>query len=49
MGVAIDVHIVATVVFLASQGHPEAAVLGNPAGLDGLVDEAGHDIVDSFG
>ena len=49
MGVTIDMHVVATIFLLTAQRHPEAAMLGNPAGLDGLVNEPGYDIIESFG
>ena len=49
MGITVYVHVVTTVFFLTSQRQPEAAMLGNSAGLDRLVNEPGYDIVEPFG
>lgn len=49
MGVAVNVHVVAAIVFFASQRDAKSAMLGNPAGLDRFVNKAGHNIIDPIG
>jgi hypothetical protein len=48
MGITVDMHVVAPVFLLLGERQPEPAMLGLLAGLDRLVDETGHDIIDSI-
>jgi hypothetical protein len=49
MSITVYVHVVVPVFLVVRQGQPEPAMLGVLAGLDGLVDQPGHDVIEPFG